>query len=94
MELIAFIPPGTAANRLRPLKNAAGFSTIFIHYWEGTSDEILAAVHGGSTAVLYAPTFCLYYLFAVSFKDAVGRLSEVVDRQITGRQVNNELKKL
>ena len=44
--------------------------------------------------MLYAPTFCLCYLFAVSFKDAVGRLSEVVDRQITGRQVNNELKKI
>jgi hypothetical protein len=71
-------------NRLRPLKNAAGFSTIFIHYLEDTSGEILAAVHGGSTDILYTPAFCLCYLFAVLFKDAVSSLSEVVEHQMTG----------
>jgi hypothetical protein len=71
-------------NNLRPLKNAALFSTSFIHYSEDTSGEILAAGHRVSTGVLYTPAFYLRYLFAVLFKDAVSSLSEVVERQMTG----------
>jgi hypothetical protein len=48
------------------------------------SGEILAAVHGGSTDVLFTPAFCLCYLFAVLFKDAVSSLSEIVERQMAG----------